>query len=56
MSRNSLSRAAECSPNHIQRVEDGNSPGIGFLMLSRIAAELSIDSEILYKNFVERKS
>jgi hypothetical protein len=42
MSRNDVARAAVVSPEHLRLIEVGDAPGVGFLLMVRIANTLGL--------------
>lgn len=55
LSRNRLAREAGASPENIRKIEEGRSPGVGFLLISRVASALGLrlgdlDSRIAGRN------
>lgn len=49
LSRNEVARSTGVSPEHIQKIESGQVPGVGFVLIARIAETVNVGLEELVR-------
>ena len=47
LSRNDVARVAGVSPEHLRLIEIGDKPGVGFLLMARIAGAVGVELAVL---------